>query len=186
MDYNNNYNQYGYQNPQNTGNNFASYGWDDEVEEADEYSLIAPGVYQFEVASFERGQFNGSEKVGPCNTVKVQFNVNVNGDTVPYTHNFFLNSMNNNRRMITGFFESIGEQPIMKPNGKKSVRMNWLSTPGRTGYFELTQNPDKKNPSTIYNNIKRFLSPSEMQNMQMQQPQPQPQPQAPQWSTGKF
>lgn len=138
MDYNNNYNnQHGYQNQQNPSQNFESYGWDDEVEEADEYPLIAPGVYQFEVVSFERGQFNGSEKVGPCNTVKVQFSVNANGDTVPFTHNFFLNSMNNNRRMITGFFESIGEQVTIKPNGKKSVRMNWLGIPGKTRIFRI-------------------------------------------------
>ena len=41
-------------------------GWDDEVEIGAKYTLIPEGAYDFVVESFDRGRYDGSDKVQQC------------------------------------------------------------------------------------------------------------------------
>lgn len=42
-------------------------GWDEEVEKGEEFTLLEPGDYDFTIETFERGRYEGSDKVPPCN-----------------------------------------------------------------------------------------------------------------------
>ncbi len=41
-------------------------GWDDEIEKGADYVLLPEGEYDFTIESFERGRFEGSDKVPAC------------------------------------------------------------------------------------------------------------------------
>ena len=50
-------------------------GWEDVIEKDSQFELLDPGDYSFKVESFERGRFDGSEKIPPCNMAIVHLNV---------------------------------------------------------------------------------------------------------------
>ena len=41
-------------------------GWDDTIQEESEFIILPAGDYDFTVKSYERGRFNGSEKMSAC------------------------------------------------------------------------------------------------------------------------
>ncbi len=59
-------------------NNGHELGWDDEVE--DKSPLVPEGEYNFTVETFERGRFNGSEKMPPCPQAMLKLCVNSRTD----------------------------------------------------------------------------------------------------------
>lgn len=128
-------------------------GWDDEIEkDAGEYILLPEGEYDFRVQSFERGRFNGSEKMPPCNKAILKIEINSNLGTTLITHNLFLHTKTEG--LLSAFFTSIG----LKQKGEK-LRMNWNLVPGSTGrckviVHEWTDNSGNKKQS---NQIDRFL-----------------------------
>ena len=52
-----------------------TFDWDDEIEQESEFTLLDPGEYDFEIVSFERGQFDGSDKTPACKMATVNFKV---------------------------------------------------------------------------------------------------------------
>ncbi len=50
-------------------------GWDDEIEKGADYVLLPEGEYDFTIESFERGRFEGSDKVPACPRAKIKVKV---------------------------------------------------------------------------------------------------------------
>ena len=88
--------------------------WDDEVSEQDAddgggngFVVLPPGNYTFTVKKKELGKFNGSEKLPPCNQVKIEIIVDGGDKGKAYVyHRFYMHT-----KMlwkIYAFMESIG------------------------------------------------------------------------------
>lgn len=126
-------------------------GFDDEVTQENEFQILPDGDYEFTVTSYDRTQFNGSEKMCACPEVDVVITINYkdregNAATRDMTHKLFLNSKIEGR--ISEFFEGIG----MKEKGKP-FRMAWQQTVGKTGKLKLGH---REYNDQTYNDIKKF------------------------------
>ena len=64
--------------------------WDDEVEKGEEYTLLPEGDYDFTIESFERGRFEGSEKVPPCNKAILRIRVDAPQGSTTITESLLL------------------------------------------------------------------------------------------------
>ena len=51
------------------------FGWDDEIENDNEFQILPDGDYNFTVTGFERGRHQGSAKLPPCNKAIITLNV---------------------------------------------------------------------------------------------------------------
>jgi hypothetical protein len=142
---------YGQQAPQQPAQQSGGVplGWDDEVEEKS-FILLPEGEYQFRVKEFTREQFNGSEKMPPCNCANITLAIDYNGDEVLVNKKLYLLSTNG---QLFAFFRSIGS-PLL-PNG--NVRMNWQTVPGATGSVLISH---RKYNNNEYNNVKQFIIPT--------------------------
>lgn len=54
-------------------------GWDDEISRESDFTIIPEGDYDFTVTGFERGRYDGSEKLPPCNMAIVTLAVTAAG-----------------------------------------------------------------------------------------------------------
>lgn len=124
--------------------------FDDIISSDSSFVELPEGDYQFKVESYERGRFNGSEKIPPCNMVTVSFRVEApDGSSTTIKENFILFSRLEWK--ISQLYCSVG----LKKEGEPT-RMNWPAMPGLTGMAHVTLDPDKKDPSKKYNHISRF------------------------------
>jgi len=121
--------------------NFREYGWDDEINNEDAFTLLEPGDYEFEIVKYERGRHEGSAKVPPCNKAIVTFKV---GDT-ELNENFLLCSMLEWK--LSQLFLSVG----LKRHGEP-LRMNWSALPGKHGVCKVVQNKYTKDGREYVNN----------------------------------
>jgi hypothetical protein len=134
-----------------TVNEQVAFSWDDEdieVEERPEFELLPPGDYSFTVANFERGWYEGGDKIIACDFANVMlYIVTPKGSTVTVFEKFFLVSSQAWR--IKDFFMSVGlitaEQ---KPDMKK-----WDLIAGLSGRAKLGQ---RRYDGNSYNAIKKF------------------------------
>ena len=70
-----------------------AFSWDEEIEAVEnEFVDIPAGDYDFKITNFERGYFEGSEKMPACNEAKITYEVNVNGQKGRIKQNLFLHS----------------------------------------------------------------------------------------------
>ena len=46
-------------------------GWDDEINNEESFELLPEGDYTFKVTKFERGRFDGSDKLPACNKATI-------------------------------------------------------------------------------------------------------------------
>ena len=125
-------------------------GWEDSISQQDtEFVLLPDGDYEYEVVNFERGSYNGGDKLPPCKKAIVTFRIkNPVGDPVSIKENFFLHSKCMNS--LVSFFKSIGQSE--DANGQ--IRMNWNAVVGASGRCTIgakTYNGKK------YNEIKKYL-----------------------------
>jgi hypothetical protein len=184
-------------------------GWDDTIEkDGGEFTLLPPGDYDFTVTKVERGRFNGSEKMPPCNQAKLELTVHSpeHGNVVVF-HNLFLHTKTEG--LLSNFFAGIGQKKKGEP-----LKMNWPAVFGRTGRLKLEINKfrGRDGEEKTNNQVKSFYPADEQQaagqappptyqQPQYQQPQtnqppPQYQQQAPfptnappqggNWSNGQF
>lgn len=124
--------------------------FDDVISSDSSFVELPEGDYQFTVENYERGRFNGSEKIPPCNQVTVYFRVEApDGSSVSIREHFILFSRLEWK--ISQLYCSVG----LKKEGEPT-RMNWPALPGLTGMAHVTLDPDKNNPSRKYNHISRF------------------------------
>lgn len=128
-----------------------AYEWDDEIEQDNEYTLLPEGEYNFEVIKFERGVYNGGDKIPACKKAILTIRLSDGKNSAVITHNFFLHSKCEG--LLSAFFTSIGQ----KKHGEK-VRMNWNAVTGAKGRCKVKIDTYNGNQ---YNKISSFLPPKE-------------------------
>ena len=104
------------------------FGWDDVIEkDGGDFVLLPEGDYNFTVTKFERGRFNGSDKMPACNQAKLELTIHSleYGDVTVF-HTLFLHTKTEG--LLSNFFAGIGQ----KKKGERA-RMNWNAVVGSRG-----------------------------------------------------
>jgi hypothetical protein len=128
------------------------FGWDDTIEnDGAEFVILPEGDYNFEVVEFERGRYNGGEKLPPCNMATVSIKVTGSEGTTTIKHKLYLHSKTEG--LLCAFFTGIGQ----RKKGEK-VTMNWNAVVGSVGRCKLGT---KLYEGKTYNEIKKFYEPAE-------------------------
>lgn len=110
---------------------FRELDWDDEIENSgNPFVVLREGDYGFQVEKFERGRFQGSDKIPPCNKAVLTLTVTSEHDKAVIKTDLILYSKLEWK--LHQFFISIG-------HGKKGepMKMNWSIVPGATGRCKL-------------------------------------------------
>lgn len=133
--------------------------WDSEIEnEGSEFVIVDPGDYNFTVVNFERGRFQGSAKMPPCNQAKLTIRLDIPDGICDMKHNLFLHTKMEWK--LCEFFTSIGQ----RQSGQR-VAMNWNTVIGAKGKCRVTKRsfPSKDDPTKIRwaNDIEKFYAPKE-------------------------
>lgn len=135
-----------------------SFGWEDEgkVQES-EYVLLEPGVYDYQVTSFERGRFDGSEKMAACPMAKLV--LHCRGAETGMESDVFVNLQLNSKVLfrITQFFKSCGLVPVDAQQGDSMPMSLFDHVVGRTGKLKLK---NRTYNGREYNEVEEFLKPS--------------------------
>ena len=107
-------------------------GWDDEIIDPGEpeFVLLTPGIYDFTITGFERGHFDGSEKMDACSMAKLTLRC-TNGiqETTVFT-NLFLSSAVAFK--LSKFAKAIGDMPAESTAGQK-FHVDWNNIIGKSG-----------------------------------------------------
>ena len=146
-------------------------GWDDEIIDPGEpeFVLLTPGIYDFTVTGFERGHFDGSEKMDACSMAKLTLKCS-NGvqETTVFT-NLFLSSAVAFK--LSKFAKSIGDMPAGSTSGQK-FHVDWNNIIGKRGKCRIkTRVYNGKD----YNEVDDFIVPDPAA---APAPAPAPMPQA--------
>ncbi len=144
-------------------------GWDDEIIDPGEpeFVLLTPGIYDFTITGFERGHFDGSEKMDACSMAKLTLRC-TNGiqETTVFT-NLFLSSAVAFK--LSKFAKSIGDMPAVSTTGQK-FHVDWNNIIGKSGKCRIkTRVYNGKD----YNDVDDFIVPDPAAA-----PAPAPMPQA--------
>ena len=140
--------------------------WDSEIEnEGSEFIVAEPGDYEFTVTGFERGRFQGSAKMPPCNQAKLTIRLDLPEGTCEIKHNLFLHSKTEWK--LCEFFTAIGQ----RQSGQR-VAMNWNTVIGSKGRCKVSKRSfESRDGKTLWaNDIDKFYAPSNTDN----QPQSTP------------
>lgn len=144
-------------------------GWDDEIIDPGEpeFILLTPGIYDFTVTDFERGHFDGSEKMDACSMAKLTLRC-TNGiqETTVFT-NLFLSSAVAFK--LSKFAKSIGDMPAGSTTGQK-FHVDWNNIIGKSGKCRIKT---RVYNSKDYNEVDDFIVPDPATA-----PAPTPMPQA--------
>ena len=131
-------------------------GWDAEIEnEGSEFVVVEPGDYDFTVINFERGRFQGSTKMPPCNQAKLTIRLDIPEGACEIKHNLFLHSKTEWK--LCEFFTAIGQ----RQSGQR-VAMNWNLVVGSRGRCKVTKRSfvSNKDGKTLWaNDIDKFYPP---------------------------
>ena len=101
--------------------------WDGEIEnDGLEFTLLDEGDYDFVVKKFERGRFDGSDKMSACPKAILTLQVGCGENQTTVIENLLLNKKIEWK--ISSFFRSIG----LKKHGEK-LRMDWSKVVGASG-----------------------------------------------------
>lgn len=165
-----------------TQQNERELSWDDEIQkDSGEFIVLPAGDYNFTVTKFERGRFNGSQKMPACNQAKLELTVHSpeHGDVAVF-HNLFLHTKTEG--LLSNFFAGIGQKKKGEP-----LRMNWQKVVGSKGRLKLEINKFNGNDGNekTNNQVKTFYAKDDMSGQQHQQ-QPFPSGQQGGWQQGMF
>lgn len=133
-------------------NNNIPLDWDSEISAESSFTLLPEGEYPFKVVEFQRGYYNGGEKLPAC--PKAELKIEIDGGEsgkVTVAHNLFISRKTEG--LLCEFFTSIG----LKKHGEP-LKMNWQLVPGATGRCKVGT---RKYNGDDYNEIKRFLKPED-------------------------
>jgi hypothetical protein len=134
--------------------------WDSEIEnEGSEFIVAEPGDYDFTVTNFERGRFQGSAKMPPCNQAKLTIRLDLSEGTCEIKHNLFLHSKTEWK--LCEFFTAIGQ----RQSGQR-VAMNWNAVIGSKGRCKVSKRSfESRDGKTLWaNDIDKFYAPSNTDN----------------------
>jgi len=131
--------------------------WNDTiVNDGDDFILLEPGEYSFSIAKFERGRFQGSAKLPPCNKAILSISIiDEKGQKLStIQHNLFLHTITEG--LVCQFFRSIGA----RKSGEK-LQMNWNTVIGARGRCKVgVRNWTGKDGQEYQSNqIEKFLDP---------------------------
>lgn len=144
-------------------------GWDDEIIDPGEpeFVLLTPGVYDFTITGFERGHFDGSDKMDACSMAKLTLRC-TNGvqETTVFT-NLFLSSAVAFK--LSKFAKSIGDMPAGSTTGQK-FHVDWNNIIGKSGKCKIKT---RVYNGRDYNEVDDFIVPDPATA-----PAPAPMPQA--------
>ena len=144
-------------------------GWDDEIIDPGEpeFVLLTPGIYDFTITGFERGHFDGSEKMDACSMAKLTLRC-TNGiqETTVFT-NLFLSSAVAFK--LSKFAKSIGDMPAGDSKGQK-FHVDWNNIIGKSGKCRIKT---RVYNGRDYNEVDDFIVPDPATA-----PAPTPMPQA--------
>lgn len=130
-------------------------GWDDEATASEtEYTVLDPGEYAYRVDGFERGRFDGSDKMGPCPVAKLTLSCsNAAGQQGTVVTRLYLTKRQ--QWKLTQFFKSCGLIDASLPDGQ-AYRMPWDQVRGAIGRAEIGNHTHQ---GRTYNEVKRFIVP---------------------------
>lgn len=138
------------------------FDWNDEIEkDGSDFILLPEGDYNFTVAKFERGRFQGSAKMPACNQAKLELTIHSpeHGDITIF-HNLFLHTKTEG--LLSNFFAGIGQ----KKKGEK-LRMNWNAVVGGKGTCFIEHNKYMvKGEERVNNQVKKFYPYEEVMRQQ--------------------
>ena len=144
-------------------------GWDDEIIDPGEpeFVLLTPGIYDFTITGFERGHFDGSDKMDACSMAKLTLRCS-NGvqETTVFT-NLFLSSAVAFK--LSKFAKSIGDMPAGSTTGQK-FHVDWNNIIGKRGKCKIKT---RVYNGRDYNEVDDFIVPDPAAA-----PAPAPMPQA--------
>ena len=127
--------------------------WDGVLEnDGSEFTVLPEGDYVFEVTSFERGSFPGSEKMCACNKATLTLKIDADQGVANVFDDLILH-----KRMewkLSQFFRSIGQ----KKKGER-VTMNWNAVIGSRGRVHIVVNKytDKNGQERENNKVGKYL-----------------------------
>ncbi len=128
-------------------NNYV-FDWDSEISNEDAFVILPEGDYEFTVTNFERGNFEGSEKMPACKKAIVTFAIEGEKDTASLTENFLLCAKMEWK--LSALFLSVS----MKKHGEP-LRMDWKGLVGRKGRCHVKIEPYN---GKDYNKITKFYA----------------------------
>ena len=133
-------------------NNGYEYSWDSVIEnDSPEFILLPDGDYDFTVERFERGRYEGGDKLPACPKATLYLKISGQEGDVTIRKDLFLHSKCEG--VLCAFFTCIGQ----RKHGQR-VSMNWNAVPGSRGRAKVGSRVYNGNK---YNEIKRFLEPAE-------------------------
>lgn len=130
------------------------------------FTLLAPGIYPFEVTKFERARFNGGGKIGPCpqaNVVLSVTGVDMNGAmaTTTIADNFKL--WESLMWRTNQFFASAGFAPTgQNEKGATYSVKCWNDVVGKSGIVEIGH---REYNGKEYNNILKYIAPGDVKQV---------------------
>lgn len=135
-------------------------GWDDEVSaddagenaQQDEFVILPDGTYPFTLQKIERGSFNGSQKLPPCNMVKVELIVDGGKAGRAYVYNrFYMHT--STLWQIYQFLEAVG---LRKKGDTTAGRIPWEKViKGMSGRCKVTH---REWQDKTYNEVQRWMT----------------------------
>ena len=126
-----------------------TFDWDDEIEKESEFTTLKPGDYDFEITNFERGNYDGSDKIPPCKMAMVTFRVSSGKDVTSILERYYLCS--SMEWKLSELFKSVG----LKKSGEK-VKMQWGKLVGSKGRCKVKIDT---NNGKEYNHIDKLYAP---------------------------
>lgn len=145
------------------------------------FILLPAGEYEFEVTKFERGRFNGSDKMPACPKADLTFKIEGTDGTAFVSESLLLHTKTEWR--LSAFFAAIGQKKKGQP-----LQMNWGTVIGSKGRCKVIVNTYMKDGAERKNNrIDGYVMPAGYDTGTPQPSAPQqPAYQAPSQPAGGF
>lgn len=132
-------------------------GWNDTItKDNEEFPLLPPGDYPFQIDYYERARHSGVKsngepsKIPACAKAIVHFNVfGQSGETVSLKQEYLL--WGTLQFKLSELFRSVG----LKKEGEP-LQMNWDALPGLRGRCKVTQVQGSRDPSKTFNQIDKL------------------------------
>ena len=134
-------------------------GWDDEVSSSDagenaqqnEFVILPDGTYPVTLQKIERGSFKGSQKLPPCNMVKVELLVDGGKAGRAYVYNrFYMHT--STLWQIYQFLEAVG---LRKKGDTTAGRIPWEKViKGMSGRCKVTH---REWQDKTYNEVQKWM-----------------------------
>ena len=132
-------------------------GWDEVIEnDGPEFTTLPSGDYDFRVTSFERGRYNGGDKLPACNMATVNIQIEGSAGISTIRHRLYLHS--STEGLLCAFFTGIG----LRKHGER-LRMDWNRVTGARGRAKVGVRKWTGNDGREYegNEIIKFYDPED-------------------------